>query len=186
MACDDGNFQAGDGCSSNCAIEDGYECNGGSFYSPDACKRINLHLKRTNMSIVFQTVVLNYEISPAIQFEYSQDQLNSMLSFEISPSNKEFYPSQININQLRNDRSKFQIYFVYKSNINISFYITIILRISGITLSDQVYISMPTYSRPVAPVFTSNPNSNSVNPIYVNNNIGGNTQGRSSNNDFLS
>lgn len=137
------------------------------------------------MSIVSQTVILDYEISPAIQFEYSQEQLNSMFSYNINPPNPEFYPSQTSISQLRTNKSMFRIYFAYRSNINIAFYITVVLRISGNTLSDQVYTSMPTYSRPVTPVFTSNPNSNTVNPIYINNNAG-NTQGMSSDNDFLS
>jgi cysteine-rich repeat protein len=35
--CDDGNLLSGDGCSSNCEIENGWECSGGSLISQDEC-----------------------------------------------------------------------------------------------------------------------------------------------------
>ena len=35
--CDDGNGLSGDGCSSDCKIEDNYNCSGGSFSTPDVC-----------------------------------------------------------------------------------------------------------------------------------------------------
>lgn len=35
--CDDGNTQAGDGCSSTCSLESNYTCMGGSQSSPDVC-----------------------------------------------------------------------------------------------------------------------------------------------------
>jgi cysteine-rich repeat protein len=36
--CDDGNLVSGDGCSSNCTIEVGWECFGGSGSSKDSCQ----------------------------------------------------------------------------------------------------------------------------------------------------
>lgn len=35
--CDDGNTQDGDGCSSTCKVEEGFNCTGGGPYSPDLC-----------------------------------------------------------------------------------------------------------------------------------------------------
>ena len=35
--CDDGNTISGDGCSSNCSIEAGWTCSGGSPNTPDRC-----------------------------------------------------------------------------------------------------------------------------------------------------
>ena len=38
--CDDGNIKSGDGCSSECRVEEGYICIGGNIVSPDICKDI--------------------------------------------------------------------------------------------------------------------------------------------------
>lgn len=38
--CDDGNKVNGDGCSSNCQIETGFSCSGGSPVGPDTCEEI--------------------------------------------------------------------------------------------------------------------------------------------------
>lgn len=40
LECDDGNTISGDGCSSTCSIEPGYDCTGGSIHKPDVCKEI--------------------------------------------------------------------------------------------------------------------------------------------------
>ena len=37
LECDDGNKQSGDGCSSECKIEEIYNCTGGNITSPDIC-----------------------------------------------------------------------------------------------------------------------------------------------------
>ena len=37
IQCDDGNLVDGDGCSSTCQIEEGFQCSGGSPSSPDQC-----------------------------------------------------------------------------------------------------------------------------------------------------
>ena len=37
LECDDGNKVDGDGCSSDCKIEENFECKGGSSTSPDLC-----------------------------------------------------------------------------------------------------------------------------------------------------
>ena len=36
--CDDGNLIDGDGCSKDCKVEEGFNCEGGSIYSEDICK----------------------------------------------------------------------------------------------------------------------------------------------------
>ena len=35
--CDDGNKLSGDGCSSDCLIEDNFKCEGGTYNTPDTC-----------------------------------------------------------------------------------------------------------------------------------------------------
>jgi cysteine-rich repeat protein len=40
LPCDDGNFNDGDGCSSNCSIEIGFSCTGGNFSVSDTCSEI--------------------------------------------------------------------------------------------------------------------------------------------------
>lgn len=39
LSCDDGNNINGDGCSSDCQIETGFTCNGGSPNSKDSCSK---------------------------------------------------------------------------------------------------------------------------------------------------
>ena len=41
LMCDDGNLVNGDGCSSECLIEDGYYCENGTLSNPDTCKPFN-------------------------------------------------------------------------------------------------------------------------------------------------
>ena len=38
--CDDGNTVSGDGCSSNCTLESGFQCTGGSATTADICREI--------------------------------------------------------------------------------------------------------------------------------------------------
>jgi len=38
--CDDGNTANGDGCSSECKVEDGFVCTGGDIETPDACRNV--------------------------------------------------------------------------------------------------------------------------------------------------
>ena len=38
--CDDGNKKDGDGCSSECKLEEGYSCQGGNALNPDVCRDI--------------------------------------------------------------------------------------------------------------------------------------------------
>ena len=40
LGCDDGNVRNGDGCSSSCEIERGWECSGGDSETPDTCMYI--------------------------------------------------------------------------------------------------------------------------------------------------
>ena len=35
--CDDGNLVSGDGCNSECQVEHGFSCEGGSDKTPDVC-----------------------------------------------------------------------------------------------------------------------------------------------------
>ena len=39
LPCDDGNTNSGDGCDSNCQIEEFFECTGGNEYQPDKCRK---------------------------------------------------------------------------------------------------------------------------------------------------
>jgi cysteine-rich repeat protein len=40
LDCDDGNTSSGDGCSSTCTVEVGYNCTGGTITTPDTCVEI--------------------------------------------------------------------------------------------------------------------------------------------------
>jgi len=40
LPCDDGNLNNGDGCSSTCQIEKGFNCTGGTLFIPDTCLEI--------------------------------------------------------------------------------------------------------------------------------------------------
>jgi cysteine-rich repeat protein len=44
--CDDGNRKNGDGCSADCAIEDGWSCGGGTSVKPSICTQ-NIPTKTT-------------------------------------------------------------------------------------------------------------------------------------------
>ena len=48
--CDDGGLENGDGCNSNCEVENGFEWSGGSFVHADACIEI---CKKFNKAIFF-------------------------------------------------------------------------------------------------------------------------------------
>jgi cysteine-rich repeat protein len=41
IGCDDGNVISGDGCSSTCAIEAGWNCGYGNYYEADICWPLN-------------------------------------------------------------------------------------------------------------------------------------------------
>ena len=41
LMCDDGNLVDGDGCSSECLIEDGFYCENGTLSNPDSCRPFN-------------------------------------------------------------------------------------------------------------------------------------------------
>ena len=45
LECDDGNSQSGDGCDSNCRVEDGYQCYR-SEGQPDYCRSVELPTAR--------------------------------------------------------------------------------------------------------------------------------------------
>ena len=38
LECDDGNIISGDGCSADCSVEENFQCNGGSYNTPDICR----------------------------------------------------------------------------------------------------------------------------------------------------
>jgi len=54
--CDDGNTLNGDGCSSECEIENGWKCSGGTPYTPDKCEKLsNINLEAIPIADVPQT-----------------------------------------------------------------------------------------------------------------------------------
>jgi cysteine-rich repeat protein len=65
VECDDGNLMNGDGCTSKCFIEKGWNCTGGSPYMPDTCRdiqsptpKISLINKRNQVYISFDEEVI--------------------------------------------------------------------------------------------------------------------------------
>lgn len=65
LECDDGNNNNGDGCSSDCKIEEGYTCRGGSPSNPDNCLIYNppyVTIVQTGQIRYSQSVLLNLKI----------------------------------------------------------------------------------------------------------------------------
>ena len=66
LACDDGNTINGDGCSSNCEIETGFFCTGGSSTSPDVCTRTipkALQFSSSGQSRVYGKIIINVRVN---------------------------------------------------------------------------------------------------------------------------
>ena len=89
LACDDGNTLDGDGCSSSCEIEPGFECSGGNITSPDKCRpafppRISDVAYYGNKTLVLyfsQSVIFNdTKIENLIKFKI-EGKLNQNITF---------------------------------------------------------------------------------------------------------
>lgn len=109
--CDDGNSTNNDGCSSQCTVEKGYLCTGGSPSSPDTCKEVvsptlelttvttgsktNLETDKIEVRIKFseevifpESCVVNVEIDPSKDFTFSISDLQEekIIDIEIFPN----------------------------------------------------------------------------------------------------
>ena len=65
-ACDDGNTEDGDGCSSECAVESGFSCSGGSSSSPDLCYFVR-PLRIASLLIQPDSYVLRVELTEPVE-----------------------------------------------------------------------------------------------------------------------
>jgi cysteine-rich repeat protein len=66
LACDDGNNINGDGCTSDCKIEPGYHCVGGSPNSRDTCSKYlpsQLAITSTGQSHIRNKIILNVRVN---------------------------------------------------------------------------------------------------------------------------
>jgi cysteine-rich repeat protein len=66
VQCDDGNNITGDGCSSNCTIENGWTCSGGSPNTPDRCTYLTpvaVTLNSTGQVHTFSNIYANVRIN---------------------------------------------------------------------------------------------------------------------------
>ena len=66
MACDDGNNIDGDGCSSDCKIEGGYHCVGGSPNSKDTCSQFlpsALSISQSGQSHIMNKIIINVRVN---------------------------------------------------------------------------------------------------------------------------
>ena len=70
--CDDGNTFNGDGCSAECSVEEGYNCEGGSPGNPDTCTKINYQMKITSSDVKPGTISIDFVVYPAPSTSYSQ------------------------------------------------------------------------------------------------------------------
>ena len=59
LQCDDGNVMNGDGCSSDCSIELGFDCFGGNKQHPDTCKPLTAP-KATLTATKTKTLLLQF------------------------------------------------------------------------------------------------------------------------------
>jgi cysteine-rich repeat protein len=75
--CDDGNTEDGDGCSSRCVVEEGWECEGGSALTKDVCidvvpptMQITRNKNNTLLTIKFNEGVIFSGVSDNITAEF--------------------------------------------------------------------------------------------------------------------
>jgi cysteine-rich repeat protein len=83
-ACDDGNNESGDGCSSTCTVEIGYHCENGSYLTPSLCfyvrHPINISLQSIRRTEGLNQGVFIFRISPSLpQFRFQDPYQNISL-----------------------------------------------------------------------------------------------------------
>ena len=88
LECDDGNTEDGDGCSSECKIEDNFTCSGGSASTPSACSysgSVLFNLTSFVKSKVANQVVVKAKLEPVIPLFNKIDYENSIVpNFPVS------------------------------------------------------------------------------------------------------
>lgn len=73
--CDDGNTDAGDGCSATCTIEVGWTCSGGSTTSPDFCWRPYPRINETSLSENSTVISLSYNATITMLSTFTKDDI---------------------------------------------------------------------------------------------------------------
>ena len=119
LPCDDGNNQNGDGCSSSCEIEEGYNCQGGSDKSRDSCSRGHpsaISFSTSGQSHLWGRMVINVRINylPKALMESATDchyKCNNVLSAKIIDGDKSAI--SIKSSYIPNTRFSFSIEVIY-------------------------------------------------------------------------
>ena len=82
LECDDGNLENGDGCSSECQIEPGFMCNGGSDISPDQCTNIILPKAYGEIFDLNKNILISFD-KPIKFLPTSDFSLNDVIKIEL-------------------------------------------------------------------------------------------------------
>ena len=155
LACDDGNNVDGDGCSSDCKIETGYNCMGGSPNSKDTCSNYRpsvLVLKQAGMSHLPRRIILNINLNflPQKLLDSATDCRNScdsILDVDIIKGFKYFksirakyvpstsYSFAVDIDFGRQAIGKFTVQIALKRGIALKYF-------SGIDCSQKLYVEV--------------------------------------------
>jgi cysteine-rich repeat protein len=128
VECDDGNLRNGDGCSSNCRVETGYICTGGSAISTDTCQRTNgggstltISMAQGYPRYISSGILASFIVNPPII--RSQAELDSL--FNIAFPNALSTPNTIYISQSANDPASISCLMLYHSDLpNLTFSVT--------------------------------------------------------------
>lgn len=116
LPCDDGNLINGDGCSSACQIETGYDCRGGSETTADECRYLGgagqlLSIRTTPYSPVYTGpgILIDFIITPAVR--RSQREIERMLRYTFS--SRQSRPKQVVVTQDDKDLTSYRVFFNY-------------------------------------------------------------------------
>ena len=135
--CDDGNSLDGDGCSSQCQIEDGYICFGGNYNSPDKCKDISPPtIQHSSLSNTTQYLYY-FQFTKPVKITSSHNP-NTFLNLTITGSIYKYYDFDYNVD-FDGKQEIFDNFTLFKE----SYYSIIIIGLiprSSIMQDDVIYI----------------------------------------------
>ena len=95
--CDDGNKVSEDGCSDECKIESGYECQTKNKAIPSVCVRITYEILDVIQLLQGSSLILDCILEPTPAIKYSEAELQKMIMIAIENTNN--VPSEIYYSQ---------------------------------------------------------------------------------------
>jgi cysteine-rich repeat protein len=107
--CDDGNTANGDGCSSTCIVETGYNCFWGSNTTKDTCVSIT---STTNPNMLYQDLGVGQMLVYFDQAVLLEKPLSQMLNFKIMNANNNNIVTSYNLTSLGSNSTAFNRYLI--------------------------------------------------------------------------